>query len=280
MTNYKQELTARVSERIDQWLAELKSKHPDLRLTRQWKLEFPRGFNPGQQQIPITTGSAEGRYLIGEVKFYVPDDLELDLEALELVLKDEPFQPAATGKPTPPPIDDALTRLDNMVAGMNQFLMQLDWPENPGPSPLLNDQSEKHLKRVSPSSNQPRTSRRIAVNTSNGNLETIKQRLLSSAHLPDWFKTIRSADIRDELLQQLAQALAHYERQSGHTIELEEFFEKYTQLLIKQDKLYPYCKYKSKPIVLDENGHCDEQYCSKKPYVGSCDYITWRFGKI
>jgi len=102
--------------------------------------------------------------------------------------------------------------------------------------------------------------------------------MLRSPYLPKWFKTIESQQIWDELLNKLAEALLHYQNQLGRSIDLKEFFEKYTEHLQKQGKLYPYCKYKSKPITLDESSHCMENYCSKKPYNASCPLTTLKFG--
>ena len=41
---------------------------------------------------------------------------------------------------------------------------------------------------------------------------------------------------------------------------------------------YNYCKYKSKPVILDERGYCDEGYCSKKPFQNKCPMATLKFG--
>ena len=40
--DYKREMTARVKDQVNQWIEELKSKHPELLLTKQWKLLFPK----------------------------------------------------------------------------------------------------------------------------------------------------------------------------------------------------------------------------------------------
>jgi len=121
-------------------------------------------------------------------------------------------------------------------------------------------------------------SQSIRINHNDGDIDSIRKKLLQSQYLPDWFRTIEAREIREQLLSKIAESLAHYQKQIGHTVDLQEFFNKYTEMLLKQDKLYYYCKYKSKPVELDENQFCEETYCSKKPYHAQCSNATLRFG--
>lgn len=80
--DYKQQIAARIKESINDWIGKLKEQHPESLLTKQWKLLWPKGFNPGHTVIPVVTGSKQGRHQVGEVQFLLPDSLELDFDAL------------------------------------------------------------------------------------------------------------------------------------------------------------------------------------------------------
>ena len=109
-------------------------------------------------------------------------------------------------------------------------------------------------------------------------IDSVKNDLVRSTYLPEWFKTIESLDIRTQLLEKIAESLIHYENQLGRKVDLKEFFGKYTEHLQKQDKLYRFCKYKSKPVSFDKNNWCEENYCSKKPYNAVCPQGVLKFG--
>ena len=91
MDDYKQMIRESIAEEIGEWIERLKNQTPELKLTRQWNVFFPRGFESGNNVLPVITGSKEGKRLIGEVSFLLPQTLELDTEDLKLTLKDEPF---------------------------------------------------------------------------------------------------------------------------------------------------------------------------------------------
>jgi hypothetical protein len=283
---YKKLITDRIKDEVNKWIDELKSKSPDLLLTKQWRIIFPKGFQTGHNTMPVVTGSKNGQHLIAEVQFVLPDDLELDINNVELVLKDEPYQEIKV-KQTPVPIDEPLDIVNDLVVGINEFLQSLNIsiPTNvPLPS-LFASQSAGNKQdfqiNVNPLNHKMNVIRNgLSVSNQNddGLIDKVRKEMLRSSFLPEWFKTIESQQIWDELLNKLAEALLHYQNQVGRTVDLKEFFEKYTEHLQKQGKLYPYCKYKSKPIALDENGHCMENYCSKKPYNAPCPLTTLKFG--
>jgi len=93
-----------------------------------------------------------------------------------------------------------------------------------------------------------------------------------------WFRTIGIPTNLGRAIKQISRSSASLPESISHAVDLKDFFEKYTEHLQKQGKLYPHCKYKSKPIALDENGHCLDSYCSKKPYNAPCPLATLKFG--
>ncbi|MFC1583880.1 hypothetical protein ACFL4U_04260, partial [Candidatus Neomarinimicrobiota bacterium] len=125
--DYKQQITERIKDRVNHWIEELKEKHPELLLTKQWSLYWPKGFTEGQNVIPVVTSSKQGKYLISEVQFILPQDLELDMDAVELVLQDAPYKdPARKKSKAPAPVDDPLDLLNDLVVGINGFLQSLN----------------------------------------------------------------------------------------------------------------------------------------------------------
>ena len=282
---YKKLITDRIKDEVNKWIDEIKSKSPDLLLTKQWRIIFPKGFQTGHNSLPVVTGSKQGQHLIAEVQFVLPEDLELDMNTVELVLKDEPYQETKQEikKQFPVPIDEPLDVINDLIIGINEFLQSLN---------ISIPATTSLPSFFAPQSAGGKDNFQIKVNPLNHKMSVIKndapandsvidkarKEMLRSPYLPEWFKTIESQQIWDELLNKLAEALLHYQNQLGRAVDLKEFFEKYTEHLQKQNKLYPYCKYKSKPIQLDDNNHCLENYCSKKPYNGSCPLITLKFG--
>jgi len=277
--DYKQQITLKIKDSINQSIDKLKTDHPDLLLTKQWNVLFPKGFKSGHNVIPVVTTSKQGKYLIGELLFYLPDNLELDLESIELTLKNEPFDEKQVRVKTPVPLDEPLDVLNNIIIGLNNFVQTLPMPTYSS-NPVIR-KSQNLFDNMQGTVVKPKT---IPVNgfannnINNGDIDTIRQQILQSDYLPEWFRTIGSYEIREQLLTKIAESLAHYRKQVGRAIDLQEFFDKYTEMLLKQDKLYHYCKYKSKPVSLDPGGQCTENYCSKKPYNAGCPHVTLRFG--
>lgn len=272
--DYKQQITLRVKDPINNWIDDLKEKDHDLLLTKQWNVIFPKGFRSGYNSLPVVTNSKHGKHLVGEVGFVLPDSLELDMEGIELSLKNEPYseiqRPASRHKSLNEPLD----LLNNIIMNANNFLQGL--------SPTSIHPQNKPLNMQSPGTNPLNISRgaasQVRINHQTSDIDDIRKQLLRSKHLPDWFRTIESLEIREQLITRIAESLAHYQKQVGHSVDLQEFFNKYTEMLLKQDKLYHYCKYKSKPVELDSDGYCLENYCSKKPYHSQCPNATLRFG--
>ena len=122
MDDYKKMIRESIAEEIGEWVERLKTQDDELKLTRQWKVLFPRGFESGNNVLPVITGSKEGKRLIGEVSFILPDDLELDTSDLNLTLKNEPFKETTQPTVRPEPMEDSLDLLNRMVVSINEFL--------------------------------------------------------------------------------------------------------------------------------------------------------------
>ena len=281
MDDYKKLIRESISSEIGEWIERLKTQDDELKLTRQWKVFFPRGFEPGNNVLPVITGSKEGKRLIGEVSFILPETLELDTEDLNLTLKDEPFVESSEPKITPEPMEDSLDLLNRMVVSINEFLSGVEI-ERPGrgedrrETPFFGIDVEKKSKlNVISFDNGYSGQTKIGVDK----LDKIKREMLASNYLPEWFKTISSYEIRDSLLEKLTEGYLHYKTKLGRDVPLREFFSEYTNHLRKTDKLHDYCPYKAKPVNLTEKGHCLEDYCSKKPYNAPCSVPVLKFGK-
>ena len=267
------EITERIKDSVNRWLQELKEKHPELHLTSQWKTLFPKGYKPGNNQLPVVTGSSQGKHLIAEVRFHLPDNLELDPDSIELILKNEPFEEVKKAKVSPVPLDEPLQILNEMITGINEFLAGFGTSTVPAnqQKPIFPFTSASHQKDSSPI-------RKVIVPEYSENLEDLKKEMSRSSSLPEWFTAIASDSVKDELLQKLAEAFFHYRRQIGREANLKDFFKMYTTHLMENKKLHHYCPYKAKPVSLDENNWCTESYCSKKPYRAECSYPVLRFG--
>ena len=270
--DYKSQITLRIKDAINNWIDDLKEKDKELLLTKQWQVLFPRGFKSGFNTLPVVTNSKNGKQLVGEVGFVLPESLELDLDSIELTLKNEPYQEDQKQVSRHRSLNEPLDILNGIIVNINSFLQGLS-PTSDTLKPLnMRPLGTNPLPGAAPTQT-------IRINHNDtSDIDSIRKTLLQSSYLPDWFKTIDSMEIREQLLSKIAESLAHYQRQVGHSVDLQEFFEKYTEMLLKQDKLYHYCKYKSKPVELDSDQHCTENYCSKKPYHSQCPNTTLRFG--
>jgi len=281
--DYKQQISRRIKDGINDWIDKLKLEHSELLMTKQWQVIWPKGFKAGQTVIPVVTGSKKGKHLIGEVQFLLPDNLELDYDAVELILKNEPFKitKSTTTKRQPVPLDEPIDVLNNLVLGVNEFLNSLNL-NIPAAQTNKAFPIQQPSIRVTPTISANPTMLGAAPPLSNGDvnlIEQVREQMLRSQHLPEWFKTIRNKEIWDTLLSKLAEGFIHYQKKVGHSVELEEYFRLYTDHLKEAGKLHNYCKYLSKPISLDSNGHCNESYCSKKPYNSTCSHATLKFGQ-
>jgi len=273
---YKKLIMERIREEVNRWIEELKQKHPDLHLTKQWRILFPKGFVPGHNSVPVVTHSKDGQHLVAEIQFVLPDGLNLDVNDIQLALKDEGFQeeaiPATQKKPSLVPVDEPIEMLNKIVIGINEFIASI----GVRPSGAV---SSRPVFQTSASINTSNTPVRI-VGSDNSELEDIKRRMINSALLPDWIRSIESRATYDEVLNKLAVAFQQYQRQTMGRSDLGEFFAKYMTHLLNAGHLHHYCPYKGKPVELNERGYCQESYCSKKPFNDKCNVPKLRFGGV
>ncbi len=265
---YKNLINEKIKDAVNQWIEDLKEKHPELLLTKQWKVHYPKGFVSGHNVISVITGSKSGGHLIGEVQFMLPENLELEIDSVELVLKDEPYiQENKTSILRSVPIDEQLDVINDLVIGINAFIQEFSNNKSVPSSPLF--QKTPGNIRVM---NQPKSS------VSDVNIEPALREIVNSSYLPEWLKTIDSADIRNELIRKTAEALVQYRSKYGMHKTVKEFFDIYTEHLMNQNRLYRYCKYKAKRITFNSQDICTESYCSKKPYNSICQHAALKFG--
>ncbi len=272
---YKKLITERIREEVNHWIEELKEQHKDLLLTKQWRILFPKGFVPGHNSISVVTHSKEGQHLVAEIQFVLPDDLNLDVNDLQLVLKDDGFQeavnPASQKKPNLVPVDEPLDMLNRIVIGINEFIAGI------GARPTGTASSRPIFLANTSAASSSSVPVRIQ-GSENSDLEDIKRNMINLAILPDWIRSIESKATYDEVLNKLASAFQQYQRQTMGRSDLGEFFAKYTAHLLNAGQLHHYCTYKGKPVELNERGYCQEAYCSKKPYNEKCNIPKLRFG--
>jgi len=270
---YKKLIMERIRDEINRWIDELKGKHPELLLTKQWRILFPKGFIAGHNTIPVVTHSKEGQHLIAEIQFVLPDDLNLDIEDIQLVMKDEGYK-EGTPRSTPVPVDEPLDMLNRIVLGINEFISSLGTK----PIPIGGIQPKPNL------ANGPAimlgSSPVRPLSSDSSDLEDLKRRMINSALLPEWIKSIELKTTYDEVISKLAIAYQQYQRQTMGRSDLGEFFAKYTAHLLNAGHLHHYCSYKGKPVELNEKGHCQESYCSKKPFNDKCNVPKLRFGGV
>lgn len=269
--SYRDLITGRIKDAVNEWLEKLKNEKPDLKLTRQWRVAFTKdGFTPGHVSLPVVTGSKKGKHLIAEVGFIVPDNLEIDLDGIELSLRDEPYKL----KPKPvgiAPVGEPLGLLNDIIVGVNNFLSELSlgsFQTSSIPVPTL----------VTPN----KSGFGLKINHSgvqHNDIDELRERIRSSQELPNWLRAIGNKEIYGTLIEKITEGYVQYVNKSDKDVTLTEFFKLYEDYLKREGKLYDYCRYKAQPVELDSHGHCDEGYCSKRPFNKTCDQAVLKFGK-
>jgi|TARA_Y100000031_G_C8243603_1_gene396921 hypothetical protein len=270
--SYKDEITNRIKGSVNNWIDKLKQEHPKLHLTKQWKIDYSNGFLPGHTTLPVVSGSKKGPYLIAEVEFVVPADLELDLESIELTLKNEVYKKKEKTRTTPVPVDEPLSVINGMIQGMNNFLSSLDLEkftlQYPTSLPHTMEAADSGVK-INPG---PLSSRSFA-----DDITKVRHEVKTSKHLPEWIKGITSKDVYETLIDKISEGYIQYTGKGNHAT-LKEFFKMYENYLKREGKLKDWCRYKAKPVELNEKSWCQEAYCSKKPWQKRCEYSTLKFG--
>lgn len=271
--DYKDLITEKIKDEVNNWINKLKEEYPKLGLTRQWKVHHTNGFTPGVITLPVITGSKKGNYLISEVTFQVPSTLELDIESIELTHKNEPYKELKK-ETLHKPISEPLSILNEMIVSVNHFLHGLNTSEKPIQRPLFSPSSiqtvgsQLKVKPIEPT---------VSIQ-SNENVGFIIQEIKKIDNLPLWLSNITSREVKETLTQKIAEGYLNY-RNKGNQITLPGFLKMYEEYLKKENKLKDYCKYKNKEVVLDNRGFCTENYCSKKPFNSVCTHSTLKFGK-
>ena len=139
MDNYKKQISDRVKQSISDWIVQQKTEHPDQLLRSNWKILFPKGFITGQNTIPVVTPAKGGKRLIGEIGFYLQDDLVLNVEETELTLKNEPYREKKKKKSEVKvkSIDSSLDVINNIILSASEIMASLSGISNPENRPQL-----------------------------------------------------------------------------------------------------------------------------------------------
>lgn len=266
---YQQQILEQLRQPVTQWVAQLRQQTPDLLLTSQWQVLYPRGYQPGLNTLPVVTQSRQGQYQVAEVSFVLPDSLELDPASLAIDLVSRPYVPLSP-MPAAASGDLSLKRLNNLVVQVSRYLQ--DVLPHSGQPPVFTWQPAVRPEPLE--SSPPRVTTIVPTRPA------ARQRLEQWQSLPDWISTLSDPDLRERVLDKLATDLAAEEVRCGHEVSLGPYLKNYTRQLADVHKLHPFCRYKGRPITLSPEGHCQEVYCSKKPYRSACTQATWRLGPL
>jgi len=271
MDNYKKQISDKIKQSISDWIAQQKTEHPDQLLRSNWKILFPKGFSSGQNTIPVVTPAKGSKRLVGEIGFYLQNDLVLNIDEVELTLKNEPFKEGKKkkGKQELRSVDSSLDVISNIILGASEIMASLSGISAPVNRPQL----PKFGSPVKSSLVSPMVEKAPTDEIT----KTVRLMLLHP-DLPEYVRTIQDKTVRDGLLEKMSEAYLHYSNTMGRNIDLPEFFDLWTKQLKDQGKIHPHCKWKGIPIELDKNGWCQEFNCSKLPYRSKCPQTTYKFG--
>ena len=253
MNEYQSRIADAVKSDIDARVQKLKGRRLDL--SKHWHIVFPDGFKPGLNTLPVVTANGSSQHLIAELQFELGKDLDLDIDRISIIEKDEGYQPEKNAG-----LNDSLDLLNDIVVSLNDFIQGLD----------------KQLTLFPLKSNQPVV---VSGKSNGGGVDRVRQKIANSDALPVWFKQIADDEVKEKLLDKLADAWLQYQKSSIEPVTLKGFFDKYTEHLKSRGHLYHYCTYKGKPVQLSDEGFCSEAYCSKKPYNHPCSLSLLKFGK-
>ncbi len=253
MNDYQSRIAEAVKSDIDARVQKLKGRYIDL--SKNWHIVFPDGFKPGLNTLPVVTANGGAQHLIAELRFTLNNTLDLDIDKIEIIEKDEGYQPEKNAG-----LNDSLDLLNDIVVSLNEFIQGLD----------------KQLTLFPVKSGRSVT---VQGKTDVSNTDDIREKLANSSALPRWFKEIADDEIKEKLLDKLADAWLQYQKSTLEPVTLKGFFDKYTGHLKNRGHLYHFCTYKGKPVHLSDQGLCTEAYCSKKPYNNPCSLATLKFGK-
>jgi len=260
MSEYQQLIRRAVKDQIDARIGKLKSTY--LNLADDWRIIFPAGFRPGINTLPVVADNGSEKRQIAMLEFELADDLDLDIDKIKVVEVDTIYESLHQQ----PDLGDSLDMLNDIMISLNEFIGGLTFNVPKGQMQMF-------------PSMLPASDRKVHMNVGASDDLRIRREIEQSLYLPDWFRNIKDAKVREELLGKLADAYQQFEKSSPEPVTLKLFFEKYTEHLKNQGHLHYWCSYKGKPVKLTDAGLCTERYCSKKPYSGRCDVPVLKFGK-
>ena len=273
MDNYKKQLSDKVKQSIVDWISRLKIEHPNQLIRSNFKILFPKGFKAGQNTIPIVTPAKKGKRLIGEIGFYLLDDLVLNVDEVELTLKNEPYKEGRNKKEqtaSVKSIDSPLDVINNIIVSASELMGSLSGMGGPVNKPQ------------SPRFGSPVKASPLGVLVDKAPTDEVSKTvrlMLLHPDLPEYVKTIQDRTVKDRLLEKMSEAYLHYSNTMSRHIDLPEFFELWTKQLDDDGRIQTHCKWKGIPITLDDNGWCTEYNCSKLPYRAKCPQTTYKFGR-
>ena len=273
MENYKKQLSDKVKQSIIDWIARLKTEHPNQLIRSNFKILFPKGFRAGQNTIPIVTPAKRGKRVVGEIGFYLHDDLVLNVDEVELTLQNEPYKEGNNKKEFSgkvKSIDSSLDVINTIILGASELMGSLSSMGGPVNKPQL------------PRYGSPLKASPLGVLVDKAPTDEVSKTvrlMLLHPDLPEYVKTIQDRTVKDRLLEKMSEAYLHYSNTRNKHIDLPEFFELWTKQLDEDERIHTHCKWKGIPITLDDNGWCTEYNCSKLPYRSKCPQTTYKFGK-
>jgi hypothetical protein len=254
--DYKTLITEKVKPEIEKRIQKLRSRY--IELSDDWHIEFPKGFKPGRNDVPVICKNGNQERIIASLQFELGEDLDLNIDDIDVADEDRIWHP-----PKEAELNESLDILNHVIVSLNEFIQGLTIT-------LPNKQLSLFPSML------PRSESGSVVDLG---IERIREEISESEYLPMWFTQIHDSSVREKLLRKLAEAYQQYRHSASGDPSLKSFFEKYTMHLKSQGHLYHHCPYKGKRVNLDAEGHCSETYCSKKPYHSRCTQPMLKFGK-
>ena len=200
MDNYKKQISDKVKEPITDWIARQKTEQPEQLHRSNWKIVFQKGFSTGQNTIPVVTPAKGGKRLVGEIGFYLQDDLVLTIEEVELTLKNEIYKEKNKKKSNvePKSIDSSLDVINNIIIGASELMASLSGIN------VANSHSMT-VPGLAPNIKTTQLNPSVEAQPRDELTKTVRLMLLHP-DLPEYVRTIQDRNVRDQLLEKMAEA--------------------------------------------------------------------------
>ena len=212
MDNYKKQISDKVKDSITDWIARQKIEQPDQLLRSNWKILFPKGFSAGQNTVPVLTPAKGGKRLVGEIGFYLQDDLILNIDEVELTLKNELYKEPKKKKVKQElkSVDSSLDVINNIIIGASELMASLSGINAPKNN-LIVPGLASHVKttQLNPAVESP----------PKDDLTKTVRLMLLHPDLPEYVRTIQDKNVRDKLLEKMAEAYLHYSNRVGSSVD-------------------------------------------------------------